>query len=315
MISSKKKNSKSSASSASSTISAIIPVFNNEATIKECILSLQKQSIPFKEIIVVDDGSKDNTVSISKKLGAKVFQIKPVGRSGARNFGAKKAKSEIIAFIESDSVYSSNWVGEVYKKFSKGARAVIDRRAVLNPETFIAKMNDAIFTARYKNYSPMNAWAFQRKLFLDLNGFDESLDHGEDVELGNRLKKRGIQIVLADQAFQFHAGEPKSLEEGMQRSFSFGKNMISYYNKYPEKFPKAKIAFFSFLPFSLLFYPLFVLMIAFAYARVFFRFLPSNIDIKYVAVYPFYVILTEFVFTLGFWKARVFGKQKQRESK
>jgi len=288
---------------------AIIPVFNNEDTIGECISSLKKQSVPFKEILVVDDGSRDMTVEIAKKAGVRVIQIPRAGRSGARNHGAKKAGAEIIMFIESDSVYSRNWLKEVLARFEEGADAVIDRRAVLRPKSFVARMNDAIFTARYQTYEPFSAWAFKRSIFLKLSGFDKKLEYGEDVDLGDRLLAAGYSIACAQKAFQWHAGEPRSLREGIERSITFGRRMGGYYEKHPEKFPTRKIAAFTLLPFTLFFPPLFLVLVLAMYLHVFFKFLPRKISLKYVAAYPFYVIVTEFFFTLGYWLAR-FGFEK-----
>ncbi|MBU1120666.1 glycosyltransferase family 2 protein, partial [Candidatus Micrarchaeota archaeon] len=99
-------------------ISVIIPTFNAEKTIKDCINSILKQKINEEiELIVVDDGSNDRTREIVKSFGgkAKLIEQKHKGPAAARNNGAKNAKGEIILFTDSDCVVGENWVDEMSK--------------------------------------------------------------------------------------------------------------------------------------------------------------------------------------------------------
>lgn len=86
-------------------ITAVIPVYNREKTIKRCIDSVLSQTYPIFEIIVVDDGSSDATIDIIEgTYGEKVVLLKQrhKGAQAARNFGIKEAKGEYIAFLDSD---------------------------------------------------------------------------------------------------------------------------------------------------------------------------------------------------------------------
>jgi glycosyltransferase involved in cell wall biosynthesis len=88
-------------------ISVIIPVYNVEAFLERCLDSVQKQTYPDMEVVIVNDGSTDNSPAIIEKYVAqnekfKSFTIENSGQGGARNFGVTKAEGEYIAFLDSD---------------------------------------------------------------------------------------------------------------------------------------------------------------------------------------------------------------------
>ncbi|MDD5418157.1 MAG: glycosyltransferase [Candidatus Nanoarchaeia archaeon] len=220
-------------------ISAVIPTYNNEKDIGECIESLLNQTRKFHEIIVVDSSSRDKTQEIVKSYKKIRLITAGRGRSLARNLGWIKSKGDIVAFIESDSVFDKDWLKHIAESFEKGADAVIDRRQVYKPETFISRMNNEIFSMRMKkeNYKPFSAWVFKREVLEKTKGFDNHLEAAEDVDLGTRTKQEGFVIVYQPSSVQYHKGEPKNLKELFKREWWFGKNMKNYYEKYPEKFP------------------------------------------------------------------------------
>ena len=96
-------------------VSVIIPTFNRSHFIKNCILSVKLQSLKPIEIIVVDDGSTDNTFSILKNMGfsnsedkdneMKYIRTENKGISAARNIGIKLSRGEFIALLDSDDVW------------------------------------------------------------------------------------------------------------------------------------------------------------------------------------------------------------------
>jgi len=90
-------------------VSIIIPVYNTEKYLEETIYSAINQTWPNKEIIIVDDGSVDNSLSIAKGFESKivkVFSQKNKGASSARNRGLKEANGEYIQFLDADDILS-----------------------------------------------------------------------------------------------------------------------------------------------------------------------------------------------------------------
>lgn len=106
-------------------LSIIIPVFNNEISIKKCIKSIVSQKTPIKyEIIIIDDGSTDNTVQIIKKLYFKYNNLtlisqKNQGAGAARNTALQYAKGKYIFFIDGDDYISSNCFNILHKEIIK----------------------------------------------------------------------------------------------------------------------------------------------------------------------------------------------------
>lgn len=280
-------------------ISAVVPTYNNENVIGECLNSLLLQTRKFDEIIVVDDGSTDSTPQIIEKYPVKVIRTDHKERSHARNVGWKNAEGDIIAFIESDSVYNNVWVENILEGFKNGADAVIDRRAVYKPKTFIAKLGDEIFDLRYRNYVPFSAWAFKKEVLEKLGGFDENITGPEDVELGLRLIKNNFKIVFVEKAVQFHKGEPTSFLESLRRSWWFGKHMYGYYKKHPEKKPSLKLLLYIGLTILILVPPALALILIVLYCTLLTMVLCRGMKIKYALAYPIYTIFMRWPFYLG----------------
>ena len=108
------------------TISVVIPVFNEEKYLPQCLASLKKQTYQPLEIIVVDNNSTDKTGQIAKSFGARVIFEPNQGITWARQAGFKKAKGEIIARLDADSFAPPSWLNsivEIFKKHPKIAAA------------------------------------------------------------------------------------------------------------------------------------------------------------------------------------------------
>ena len=95
--------------------SVIIPTYNSAKYIKNTLFSVVNQTYHYYEIIVIDDGSKDNTVEIIyeffknlNNISFKVLEQKNSGAGSARNNGINNAKYDWIAFLDSDDLWNSN---------------------------------------------------------------------------------------------------------------------------------------------------------------------------------------------------------------
>lgn len=105
-------------------ISIILPCYNSEATIVRCIESVYNQTYTNFELIIVNDGSVDQTEKIccewvERDSRIKYFYQKNAGVSEARNCGLKKIRGEYCAFIDADDWYESNFIMELYKTINK----------------------------------------------------------------------------------------------------------------------------------------------------------------------------------------------------
>ncbi len=93
--------------------SVIIPAYNADKHILECLLSLKEQTIKDFEVIVVDDGSMDRTYDIAVKYARVIKTTRNLGVGAARNLGAKEAKGEILAFTDADVVLPPDWLANI----------------------------------------------------------------------------------------------------------------------------------------------------------------------------------------------------------
>lgn len=109
-------------------ISAVVPSYNREKTIKRCIDSIINQTYHVFEIIVVDDGSSDNTVSIIEKEYSDrvtIIEQNHKGAQAARNAGIRKAKGDYIAFLDSDDEWLPDKLELQVRELKKNENAVI----------------------------------------------------------------------------------------------------------------------------------------------------------------------------------------------
>ena len=102
-------------------ISIIVPIYNSEKYLEKCISSILAQTISNFELIVVDDGSTDNSKNIIKSFNdnrIKYIYSKHFGVSSARNIGLKKATGELISFIDSDDAISNKFLELLISKIT-----------------------------------------------------------------------------------------------------------------------------------------------------------------------------------------------------
>ncbi len=106
-------------------VSVVIPVYNEEKYIKNCLDSLMKQKEKPDEIIVVDNNCTDKTIKIVKKYtDIKILKEKIQGMTSARNAGFNFAFGDIIARCDADSILPTNWIKGIKKAFFKNSQVV-----------------------------------------------------------------------------------------------------------------------------------------------------------------------------------------------
>ena len=176
-------------------ISIIIPTYNEEKYLPQLLESIKKQDFKDYEVIVADNKSKDKTREIAIKYGCKVVDG---GMPGVgRNNGAKSAKNEILLFLDSDVILPSGFLRENVKYFldSDLVSAAVWSRPLSNKiidETLFFSAN--IFLYVIKHFKPHGSGfcIFSLKKVFDIvEGFDENIRVGEDVDYLVRTHKYG----------------------------------------------------------------------------------------------------------------------------
>ena len=101
-------------------ISIIVPFYNTEKYLKQCLLSLQKQTFSTFEVLMINDGSRDHSLDIAKEFTSdsrfRLFDSTHVGFSQAKNIGLDNAKGEYIGFVDSDDYVEPTYLEELYNQ-------------------------------------------------------------------------------------------------------------------------------------------------------------------------------------------------------
>jgi len=183
-------------------LSIIIPTHNSELTIKQCIESLTSQSFPREkfEIIVVDDGSTDQTTSIAKKVGAdSIIITEPCFQGKARNIGVENAKANLIGFIDSDCEAKDGWVETVVKELET-LQAIGGSVQNGNPHSLVAWAEYFVEFSFFNEFKqrfvskiglPGCNLACTREAFVKAGGFSEER-LSEDVRFNECLLRAGV---------------------------------------------------------------------------------------------------------------------------
>ena len=181
-------------------ISVIIPTFNEEENIAQCLVSLRHQTVPRDEyeIIVVDGDSKDRTREIAAKYADKVFVQKSPRVGGARNDGIMAASGEIVATTDADCILPPTWIAMIRKGFRDPA--VVQVYGPVYPiETglrnslslFLANTYSRIgYYTRIFSYTLGCNTAFRRNAVIRA-GLYRHIDAGDDVEIALRMNRLG----------------------------------------------------------------------------------------------------------------------------
>ena len=100
-------------------VSVVVPAYNAGRTIDACLKGLLTQSVPPEgyEVIVVDDGSSDETREIVGKYGVRLIEQPRKGPAAARNRGVMEAKGQIVLFTDADCEPTENWIAEMVRPF------------------------------------------------------------------------------------------------------------------------------------------------------------------------------------------------------
>lgn len=181
-------------------ISVIIPTFNEEENIAQCLVSLSHQTVPRSEyeIIVVDGGSKDATCEIAKKYADLVFTQTSKKVGGARNDGVKAARGEIVATTDADCILPPNWIERIKKDFKNsgivqvyGPVYPIEEGIGNQFSLFLANTFSRIgYYSRTFYYTLGCNTAFRREAFVKA-GMYRCIDAGDDLEIAMRLVDLG----------------------------------------------------------------------------------------------------------------------------
>lgn len=158
--------------------SIIVPVYNVEEYIDDCLKSIFNQSFKDFEVIVVNDGTKDNSMDIVKNYDVKVINQENAGLSAARNTGVKSSTGEYLLFIDSDDYIEKDLLKNINNNLKDNPdvlrfqiKEIFDDNRIINHEenSFDTTNGVEAFTKICNYHFIENAWSYviKRKYYLD----------------------------------------------------------------------------------------------------------------------------------------------------
>lgn len=223
-------------------ISIIIPVYNAEKYLEKCLDSILSQTYKDFEVLLINDGSQDNSKSICEKyqMEDKRFTLinkENGGPSSARNLGIKDAKGEYLSFIDSDDFISEDFYEKLVNSIEQNNSDIAFCKYVLfggNESKFSEEkglnefVNDADIKHFFESKNHVNSYLwrclFKKELFKN-NLYDENIRYLEDLDLFLRILHHKPKFSLVDEYLYFYVQSPDSITRKMD------KNLLLRYEK------------------------------------------------------------------------------------
>lgn len=227
--------------------SVIIPAYNAQNTVAQCLDALDKQDVPKinYEIIVVDDGSTDETPDIVQRFPVRYFRQSNQGPATARNKGAREARGDIILFTDSDCVPLHNWIEEMARSFDDQTVMAAKGAYLTKQKSLTARFAQVEFEERFEMLKKVESIdmidtysaGYRKSVFLSLGGFDPSFPvaNNEDTDLSYKMSHAGFKMVFNPKAIVYHLNHPDSIRKYARLKFWRGYWRMVVYKKYPDK--------------------------------------------------------------------------------
>jgi glycosyltransferase involved in cell wall biosynthesis len=225
-------------------VSVVIPAYNAERTIRHTVaqsLSQTKGSLQV-EVLVVDDGSTDDTAAVAESAGATVIGQENAGPAAARNRGWRSANGRVICFVDADCIPSKDWLVNLLDGFSNSEiGAVTGSYDIANATSWLARWVHREIVERHmrmpafvRAFGSYNA-AIPKYVLESTGGFDPSYRRasGEDNDLSYRILKRGWLIRFQKEAKVAHH-HPEKLLKYLKEQYRHGFWRAKLYKDHPD---------------------------------------------------------------------------------
>jgi len=231
-------------------VSVVIPTKDRREEIAECLDSVFAQDYPRDrlEVIVIDDGSGDGTGDAVAGYTATLLTNKrSLGQSYCRNFGARNARGEILAFLDSDCVAEKAWLRELVTYFQwdriSAVGGYVDGYFEESPLDRYEKAFSSLNMGRHilcaadngsTFYMPTCNLLVRKQVFDKAGGMRESMRVGEDVDFCWRLRKAGYHVLYIPRGTVKHKHR-NHLIRMLKRRADYGTSEALLYELHPDK--------------------------------------------------------------------------------
>jgi glycosyltransferase involved in cell wall biosynthesis len=227
------------------TISVIVCTYNGARTIRDCLEGLRRVDYPGFEVIVVNDGSTDDTAAIVREYGFRMISGRNQGLSHARNVGLRAASGEIVAYIDDDAYPDPDWLRYLAAGFIGSTHVGIGGPNVPPPGDGLVAESVAnapggpihvLLSDREAEHIPGCNMAFRRDALLAIGGFDPQFrTAGDDVDVCWRLREREGTLGFHPGAVVWHHRR-NSVRAYLKQQMGYGRAEALLERKWPEKY-------------------------------------------------------------------------------
>jgi glycosyltransferase involved in cell wall biosynthesis len=224
--------------------SIIIPTHNREKFLYKCLNALNNQTYPASkyEIIIVNDGSTDNTEKMIKQVNLKPGLIyhyqEQTGPAGARNWGIKHSNGEFIIFIDDDIIVKPEFIENHIIAQKKHKKIIVHGPVIYTNNLDNPTSEEMKITDYSRAFFATGNVSIRKKLLLEAGLFNETFkEYGwEDLELGYRLQAMKLKAIKLAEAKGFHLKyrfTPDKLSSILEKEKARGRTAIIFFNLNP----------------------------------------------------------------------------------
>jgi len=225
-------------------VSIVIPTYNAGPALKETIEACVAQDYPDDrlEVVIVDDGSTDETASLVSGYPVTYIYQENRGPAAARNRGWRAAKGEIVCFTDSDCVPEREWVKKLVEWYTfEDVGGVGGSYGIRNPSSPLANLIHREILARHKAMPRYVSFlgsfnvSYRRRTLEEVEGFDESFRHasGEDNDLSYKVLKAEHRLVFVRDARVAHL-HTERLRKYLREQYRHGYWRVKLYMLHPD---------------------------------------------------------------------------------
>jgi len=225
--------------------SVVICSYNGSRTLADCLDGVARLEYPDYEVVVVDDGSTDQTAAIARRYDYRLIQTPNRGLASARNTGLAAATGEIVAYLDDDARPDPHWLAYLAATFLSTSHAAVGGPNVAPPGD--GPIADAVarspggpvhvlLTDREAEHIPGCNMAFRKECLAAIGGFDLQFRvAGDDVDVCWRLHERGWSIGFHSAAMVWHHRR-NSIRAYWRQQLGYGRAEAMLERKWPEKY-------------------------------------------------------------------------------
>ncbi|MFM1825875.1 MAG: hypothetical protein RLZZ37_510 [Actinomycetota bacterium] len=175
-------------------ICCIIPIKNGTRYLEECLDSINQQTIKVDKIYLVDDHSTDNLKYFIKQFDLNLIYLKSPGNglAAALNHGIGMAKTELISFLDSDDVWTKDHIYKLTKPYERNTKLDMVYGRVTNVDENLNELGKSEVTRL------LSSSIFHKRVFDRIELFDESLEHGANIDFIVRLFAKGLNYLAIE---------------------------------------------------------------------------------------------------------------------